>query len=125
MIRQDPSKSDIWFAWFPVRLGALSIGHWIWLEKVWRNKCAGVTIYQSLKERQKNKVVKEIKKDRKKVGYLGLCPTPDMHIWVRAVTEGVSKEEFCMRCCEINFDSEKIDLGKLIEEWKILSMFKS
>ncbi|KKL69877.1 hypothetical protein LCGC14_2110500 [marine sediment metagenome] len=46
LIRQNPSKSDIWFAGFPVRLGALSMGHWIWLEKVWRNKCAGVTIYQ-------------------------------------------------------------------------------
>lgn len=46
LARQNPSESDIWFAWFPVRLGALSTGRWIWLKKVWRNKCAGVIIYQ-------------------------------------------------------------------------------
>ena len=42
------STSDTWFAWFPVRLGALGTGRWAWLQNVWRNKCCGVAIYQSL-----------------------------------------------------------------------------
>ena len=46
----DKSKSDNWFAWYPVRLGALGTGGWLWLEKVWRNKCCGVTIYQPIDE---------------------------------------------------------------------------
>jgi len=39
-------KSDIWFAWRPVRLGALGTGRIVWLRRVWRNRCAGVSIYQ-------------------------------------------------------------------------------
>lgn len=46
---KNPSKTDTWFAWFPVRTGALGTGRFVWLKKVWRNKCAGVTIYQPLK----------------------------------------------------------------------------
>ena len=42
----NKSKSDIWFAWYPVRLGALGTGRLIWFKKVWRNKCCGITIYQ-------------------------------------------------------------------------------
>lgn len=42
------SRSDTWFAWRPVRLGALGTGPWVWLRRVWRNRCAGITIYQSL-----------------------------------------------------------------------------
>lgn len=38
--------TDTWFAWYPVRCGALGTGKWAWFEKVWRNRCAGVTIYQ-------------------------------------------------------------------------------
>ncbi len=45
---RDPSRSDIWFAWYPVRYSALGTGSWVWLRKVWRNRCAGVTIYQSV-----------------------------------------------------------------------------
>ncbi len=44
------SRSDTWFAWYPVRVGALGTGRLIWLERVWRNRCMGVTIYQSLKD---------------------------------------------------------------------------
>ncbi len=60
------------------------------------------------------KEIKCIKRDRDEIGMLGLCPTSDMHIWVRAVTKGVANEEFCMRCCKINFKSERIDLSKLL-----------
>lgn len=42
------SRSDAWFAWYPVRTGALGGGDWIWLRRVWRNRCLGVTIYQPL-----------------------------------------------------------------------------
>lgn len=42
--------TDTWFAWFPVRCGALGTGEWAWFEKVWRNRCAGVTIYQPIGE---------------------------------------------------------------------------
>ena len=44
--RIEPSRSDIWFAWFPVRIGALGTGPVVWLKKLWRNRCGGVTIYQ-------------------------------------------------------------------------------
>lgn len=43
---RDVSRSDHWFAWFPVFTGALGTGKLIWLKTVWRNKCCGVTIYQ-------------------------------------------------------------------------------
>lgn len=43
-----PSRSDTWFAWFPVRYGALGTGRVAWLRRVWRNRCAGVAIYQPL-----------------------------------------------------------------------------
>jgi hypothetical protein len=37
-----------WFAWRPVRTGALGTGRWVWLERVRRSRCLGVTIYQPL-----------------------------------------------------------------------------
>ena len=43
-----PSKTDTWFAWYPVRVGAISTGPFVWLRKVWRNRCGGVSIYQPL-----------------------------------------------------------------------------
>jgi hypothetical protein len=42
------SRSDVWFAWRPVRSGALGAGPWLWWRHVWRNRCRGVTIYQPL-----------------------------------------------------------------------------
>ena len=42
------SGSDKWFAWHPVRTGALGTGSVVWLKHVWRNKCFGVTIYQDI-----------------------------------------------------------------------------
>lgn len=42
------STTDHWFAWHPVRLGALGTGRWVWLRKVWRNRFLGVAIYQPL-----------------------------------------------------------------------------
>jgi hypothetical protein len=42
------NKEDIWFAWFPVRLGALGNGKIAWMRKVWRNRCLGATIYQDI-----------------------------------------------------------------------------
>ena len=44
----DASKSDEWFAWRPVRTGALGTGQWAWMKRLWRNKCCGVVIYQPL-----------------------------------------------------------------------------
>ena len=44
----EPSITDTWFCWYPVRLGALSTGRLVWLKRVWRNRCAGVTIYQEI-----------------------------------------------------------------------------
>ena len=46
------------------------------------------------------------------------------HIWVRSLDKKVGTMAFCMKCQEVDLDSENIDLEKLIEEWKILSMFK-
>ncbi len=40
------SRTDAWFAWRPVRLGALGTGRCVWLRWLWRNRCCGVTIYQ-------------------------------------------------------------------------------
>jgi len=42
------SQSEIWFAWHPVFTGALGTGKLVWLKRVWRNRCMGVTIYQEL-----------------------------------------------------------------------------
>ena len=42
------STTDTWFAWRPVRRGALGTGRWVWLRRVWRNRCMGATIYQDL-----------------------------------------------------------------------------
>jgi hypothetical protein len=42
------SVHDEWFAWRPVRLGALGTGRLVWFRRLWRNQCAGVTIYQPL-----------------------------------------------------------------------------
>lgn len=36
---------DQWFAWSPVRLGALGTGRWAWFRKVTRIKTGPVTIY--------------------------------------------------------------------------------
>ena len=46
-IEENRSRSDMWFAWHPVRTGALGTGKLVWLKRVWRNRCCGVTIYQS------------------------------------------------------------------------------
>lgn len=40
-------KFDLWFAWRPVRTGALGTGGWTWLRYVSRDRCLGVTIYQT------------------------------------------------------------------------------
>jgi hypothetical protein len=49
------SISDTWFAWYPVRLGALGTGRLVWMTKVWRNRtmfCGVVlTIYQRLEQK--------------------------------------------------------------------------
>ncbi len=45
------SAQETWFAWYPVQTGALApdfFSSWMWLKRVWRNKCMGVTIYQPL-----------------------------------------------------------------------------
>jgi len=42
------STSDIWFAWHPVRLGALGTGPIAFGREVWRNRFCSVTIYQEL-----------------------------------------------------------------------------
>ena len=44
------SLSDTWFAWYPVRVGALGTGSWRWMCRLWRNRCLGVTIYQDLED---------------------------------------------------------------------------
>jgi hypothetical protein len=44
------SKSDIWFAWHPVRIGALGTGPVRFGVKLYRNRCCGVTIYQDLED---------------------------------------------------------------------------
>lgn len=45
-VEKNRSRTDIWFAWRPVMLGALGMGRIVWLRPVWRNRCCGVTIYQ-------------------------------------------------------------------------------
>jgi hypothetical protein len=42
------NREDEWFAWHPVRFGPLGDGPWVWLRRVWRNRCCGVTMYQDL-----------------------------------------------------------------------------
>lgn len=42
------TREDEWFAWYPVRCGALRMGRIAWLEWVWRDRCMGVTTYQPL-----------------------------------------------------------------------------
>ena len=44
--RHQPSTTGLWFAWFPVRTGALGTGRLVWLRMVLRNQCAGISIYQ-------------------------------------------------------------------------------
>jgi hypothetical protein len=39
---------DIWFAWYPVHIGALGTGPRRWLKRLYRERFAGVTIYQDL-----------------------------------------------------------------------------
>ena len=47
-----PSESDEWFAWYPVRTGALGTGKIVFLKKVWRNRCGGITIYQPMEHKE-------------------------------------------------------------------------
>lgn len=42
-------KEGYWFAWYPVRLGALGTGRWVWLKTVWRSTTYPV-IYQSVED---------------------------------------------------------------------------
>lgn len=46
------SATDIWFAWRPVRVGALGDGPSVWWKKVWRNRThfcgVEVAVYQEL-----------------------------------------------------------------------------
>lgn len=43
--------TDTWFAWYPVRTGALGTGRWIWLRRVWRLRsyAGDPSLYQTLK----------------------------------------------------------------------------
>lgn len=41
-------KRDIWFAWYPVRIGALSTGPLRWLRRLHRERFLGLAIYQDL-----------------------------------------------------------------------------
>src|SRR5450755_4779477 len=45
-------QEDTWFAWYPVRLGALGTGELVWFRYVRRDMCLGVTNYFSLKEKR-------------------------------------------------------------------------
>lgn len=45
------ATTDVWFAWYPVRLGAMPGGRWIWLRKVWRTRWKGWVTYQALPKR--------------------------------------------------------------------------
>lgn len=47
-IEENRTKNDAWFAWHPVRLGALGTGRLVWLRRVWRSRCMGTAIYQRL-----------------------------------------------------------------------------
>lgn len=42
------STTGTWWAWRPVRLGALGTGPWAWGRRVWFNTTFGVSIYQEL-----------------------------------------------------------------------------
>jgi len=47
----DCFKTDFWFAWYPVRLGAMGTGRYVWWCKVWRERAIrgpykGCVIYQ-------------------------------------------------------------------------------
>jgi hypothetical protein len=47
-LMKDPSnrsRTDMWFAWYPVRLGALGTGSISWLRRLRRSRCCGVTLY--------------------------------------------------------------------------------
>lgn len=46
----EHSVWDIWFAWRPVRLGALRGGSFVWLRHIARNQCLGVTLYQDIED---------------------------------------------------------------------------
>lgn len=51
---------DTWFAWYPVRTGALGTGRLRWLKKLYRERFSGVTIYQELRAKSHRAVgVKE------------------------------------------------------------------
>lgn len=56
--KADPSRSDTWFAWYPVEVGAFG-GRWVWLRRVWRNRCAGVTIYQRLDDIRRTSMIEK------------------------------------------------------------------
>lgn len=55
MLRYDDCfRQDIWFAWYPVRTGALGSGRLVWLRTVWRERAIsgrykGFVIYQLTK----------------------------------------------------------------------------
>lgn len=59
----DPSRTDLWFAWYPVRTGAFGDGKWMWWRKVWRNRSYWMgleaTIYADPLEHPKNVVALE------------------------------------------------------------------
>ncbi len=38
------------------------------------------------------------------------------HIWVRAIDKYEEKKAFCMKCFKVDFDSEDLDLLKVLEE---------
>ena len=41
-------RPEIWFAWYPVRLGALGGGRLVWLRYVWRMRGI-ITTYMSVR----------------------------------------------------------------------------
>lgn len=49
-LQREVSVDDTWFAWYPVRTGALGTGRVVWLQRVWRNRCMGATIYQPMEK---------------------------------------------------------------------------
>jgi hypothetical protein len=81
---KDPNTEDIWFAWFPVRLGALGTDTIAWLKNVWRNRCGGVTIYQSLSIFERDELDKFD------------CPECHKHSLVEV--NGNNSRIFCKKC---------------------------
>jgi len=69
-----PCETGVWFAWRPVRLGALGTGPVAWLRPVWFATAMGVTIYQSLETAKSTPVVREYL-GRRKFGRAALKET--------------------------------------------------